>query len=200
VTVPYRQVRATYTDTTITVYQAYGPEIAEPALATGRFVAPFERDRMTWIKPSFRWMMYRCGFATKPGQERVLAVEITRAGFEWALANACLSHFDRDRYASREAWSELLHTSSVRVQWDPERSLAMAALPYRSVQVGLSAEAVARYVDEWTVAIQDATPVAGAVRAALAAGDAEGAAGLLPEERPYPLPEGIAAHVGADPG
>jgi hypothetical protein len=88
VTVPARQIRARFTAETITVYQAYPPEIALPALDAGRFVAPFERDRMTWIKPSFLWMMYRCGWASKPGQEHVLAVEITRAGFEWALAGA----------------------------------------------------------------------------------------------------------------
>ena len=58
----------------LTVYQAYPPEIADAAVAAGRFVPPFKRERMTWIKPSFRWMMYRCGWATKPGQERVLAV------------------------------------------------------------------------------------------------------------------------------
>ncbi len=47
---------------------------------------------MTWIKPSFRWMMYRCGWATKVDQETVLAVEITRRdGFESALRGACLS-------------------------------------------------------------------------------------------------------------
>ena len=43
---------------------------------------------MTWIKPSFLWMMYRCGWGLKEGQETVLAVEITREGFEWAL-RAC---------------------------------------------------------------------------------------------------------------
>jgi len=71
-------VRAGFTTETITVYQAYPAEIALPAVAAGRFVPPFKRDRMTWIKPSFRWMMYRCGWGTKPGQEHVLAVEITR--------------------------------------------------------------------------------------------------------------------------
>jgi hypothetical protein len=88
VTVPARQVRAKYSADTIIVYQAYPPEIAEPALAAGRFVAPFKRDRMTWVKPSFLWMMYRCGWATEPGQEHVLAIEITRSGFERALARA----------------------------------------------------------------------------------------------------------------
>src|SRR5689334_19006154 len=101
VSVPARQIRAVYTAETITVYQAYPPEIAEPALAAGRLVPPFKRDRMTWIKPSFLWTMYRCGWATKPGQERVLAVEITRAGFEWALGRACLSHYDPRLHSDR---------------------------------------------------------------------------------------------------
>src|SRR4051812_5401301 len=81
VRVPTRQVRAVWTAETITVYQAYPVEIAGPAVAAGRFVPPFKPDRMTWIKPSFLWMMYRCGWATKAGQERVLAVELTRTGF-----------------------------------------------------------------------------------------------------------------------
>ena len=84
-----------FDDATIVVYQAYSPAIADAALTAGTFVAPFKRDRMTWVKPSFLWMMYRCGWATKPGQERVLAVRLSRAGFEEALAAACLSHFDR---------------------------------------------------------------------------------------------------------
>ncbi|MEU2335958.1 DUF4291 family protein [Streptomyces sp. NPDC013172] len=44
-----RIVRAEYTDSTVAVYQAYPQEIAEPALRAGTFVAPFKRDRMTWI-------------------------------------------------------------------------------------------------------------------------------------------------------
>ncbi|MEO3742514.1 DUF4291 domain-containing protein [Plantactinospora sp. B5E13] len=195
--VPQRQVRAGYTAETITVYQAYSPPIAGPAVANGRFVPPFKRERMTWIKPSFRWMMYRCGWAGKPGQETVLAIEITRAGFEWALAHACLSHYDRDRHASRTAWAEQLRASPVRVQWDPERSLDLRPLDHRSIQVGLSGPAVARYVDGWTVGITDVTATAHAIRAALRAGDRDTAMGLLPPERPYPLPDEVAAVVGA---
>lgn len=33
-------------------------------------------------------MMYRCGWASKPNQERVLAVRIKREGFEKILAEA----------------------------------------------------------------------------------------------------------------
>jgi hypothetical protein len=42
-----RVVRAAHTDSTITVYQAYPQEIAEPALRARTFVAPFKRERMT---------------------------------------------------------------------------------------------------------------------------------------------------------
>jgi hypothetical protein len=157
---PQHQIRALYDDETITVYQAYPASIAEPAVRAGRFVPPFKRDRMTWIKPSFFWMMYRSGWATKQDQEHVLAVRITRAGFEWALANACLSHYDPSVHPDQKTWSRQLKTSPVRIQWDPERSPALSPLPYRSLQVGLSGVAVDRYVDEWIVGITDVTDIA----------------------------------------
>ncbi|WP_199484837.1 DUF4291 family protein [Actinomadura craniellae] len=58
-----REIRADHDRDTIVVYQAYGPAIARPALAAQRFVPPFSTGRMTWIKPSFRWLMHR-----RPGQ------------------------------------------------------------------------------------------------------------------------------------
>jgi hypothetical protein len=199
VAVPYRQVRAAYTADAVTVYQAYPPEIADPAAAAGRFVPPFKRDRMTWIKPSFRWMMYRCGWGSKPGQERVLAIDISRAGLEWALGRACLSHYDPDLYADRAAWAERLRVSPVRVQWDPERSLRLAPLDHRSLQVGLAGEAVTRYVDEWIVGITDVTALAHRVRDLVRSGDEAAAAAALPPERPYPLPAEVTATIGASP-
>ncbi|WP_091672437.1 DUF4291 domain-containing protein [Micromonospora auratinigra] len=199
-TVPRQQIRAAFTADTLTVYQAYPPEIADAALAAGRFVAPFKRERMTWIKPSFRWMMYRCGWALKPGQDRVLAVEISRTGFAWALSRAALSGYDARLHADRAAWRRQLKHSPVRVQWDPERSLRLAPLPYRAVQVGLTGEAVHRYVDDWIVGLRDVTPLARAVHDRLTAGDEPGAAALLPVERPYPLPVEVARVIDADPG
>ncbi|WP_433256801.1 DUF4291 domain-containing protein [Streptosporangium sp. CA-135522] len=193
---PYRQIRAAYTQETVTLYQAYDPHIAGPAVTAQRFVAPFKRERMTWIKPSFLWMMYRCGWAAKPGQARVLAIDITRDGFEWALAHACLSHHDGDLHGDRDAWAARLRESPVRIQWDPERDLHLNALPYRSIQIGLSREAVHRYVDEWTVAITDVTDRARDVHAAVRNGDAGKATDLLPVERPYPVPADLARTIG----
>ena len=70
-------IRASYSEHTVRVYQAYRPEIAKPALEAGRFVPPFKMPT-TSTKPSFNWMMYRSGYASKPGQEFVLGVDITR--------------------------------------------------------------------------------------------------------------------------
>ncbi|GAA4413772.1 DUF4291 domain-containing protein [Actinokineospora soli] len=177
------QVRAVFDDRTITVYQAYSPAIADAALAAGTFVPPFKRERMTWIKPSFLWMMYRCGYATKPGQERVLAIRITREGFQWALDHSCPSSPGDLDHAE---WKRRLRTSPVRVQWDPERGLKHQALPHRSLQVGLSGEAVDHYVDRWIVDLADVTSLARSIGEAVRAGDLAAAEAALPPERPYP--------------
>lgn len=198
--IPSRQIRAAHTDSTVTVYQAYRPGIGEYAARHGRFPEAWSRSRMTWIKPSFLWMMYRCGWGRKEGQERVLALDITREGFDWALRNACLSHYDRAAHADREAWAARLRESPVRVQWDPERDLDLRPLPYRSLQVGLSGRAARLYADEWLVAVRDVTVLAGQVHTLLCAGDRTGAAALLPPESPYPLDDTTAGLIGAGAG
>ncbi|MFJ9414887.1 DUF4291 domain-containing protein [Streptomyces sp. NPDC101227] len=187
---PLRRIRALHTERTVTVYQAYAPALGVPAARDGRFPAAWKRERMTWIKPSFLWMMYRCGWGAKESQETVLAIEIDRAGFDWALGNACLSHYDAAEHADRAAWTRQLKASPARVQWDPERDLQLAALPYRSLQLGLAGEASRRYADEWTVSITDVTPLAQEIRALVRAGEGAAAAALLPQERPYPAPGG----------
>ncbi|AKA01217.1 hypothetical protein SAZ_00605 [Streptomyces noursei ZPM] len=192
-----RFVRAQYTADTITVYQAYPPQIALPAVTTGKFVAPFKRDRMTWIKPSFRWMMYRSGWATKPGQERVLAIQISRTGFEWALRHACLSHFEPGLHGSESAWRSLKSSSPVRVQWDPERATDLSPLADRAIQVGLSGEAVDLYVDQWITEIRDITPLVRAIHEDVQAGRQDSADAAVPAEVCYPLPSDIRSRLGS---
>ncbi|WNM29854.1 DUF4291 domain-containing protein [Streptomyces sp. Li-HN-5-11] len=192
---PQREIRAAYADSTITVYQAYAPEIGLPAVQEGRFPTAWKRDRMTWIKPSFLWMMYRCGWGTKEGQETVLAVEISRDGFDWALRHACLSSYVRGVHPDRAAWQRQLQRAPARVQWDPERDLHLQPLPYRSLQLGLSSEAARRYTDEWTVAIRDVTPLAHEIHALVNGGELDSATRLLPQERPYPVEEQVLGHL-----
>lgn len=183
-TPPQNQIRAVFDDETITVYQAYSPAIALPAVKHQKFVSPFKMERMTWIKPSFLWMMYRCGWAQKEGQEHVLAIKIKRKGFQWALDNSCLSHFDSEIHKSQEEWKETLLKSPVRIQWDPERDIHLEKLDYRSIQIGLSGTAVEKYVNEWIVSITDVTPLCREIYS-LIGEDVEKALGLLPEEAVY---------------
>ena len=51
------KIRAFYTEDKIRVYQAYNEDIAREAIKRGTFGSNFKLDRMTWIKPSFLWMM-----------------------------------------------------------------------------------------------------------------------------------------------
>ena len=184
-TAPQYEIRAQHTASTVTVYQAYRPLIGLPAARDGRFPAAWKRDRMTWIKPSFLWMMYRCGWAAKEGQETVLAVEITREGFDWSLEHAELSHYVRGVHADRATWQRNLRRAPARIQWDPERDLHLNPLPYRSLQLGLSGEAARRYADEWTVSIRDVTPLAREIHGLVRAGEHGAASALLPAEHPY---------------
>lgn len=190
--IPERQIRALYDHTTIRVYQAYSDVIAHSILNAGRFIAPpFKLNRMTWIKPSFLWMMYRCGWAIKLGQTRILAIDITREGFEWALAHSCLSHFDQATHGSYNEWYRLKELNPVRVQWDPERDILMNRLKYRCIQVGLSGNAIVEYMNYWTVRIEDITDTVVILRTL-----DEKESKLLPIEHPYPLKQHLAYRIG----
>ena len=84
-------IRADFDASTITVYQAYSPAIADAAVAAGRFVEPFSFRRMTWVKPSLLWLAHRSNWARSRGQERILAVRMTRTGWDAALGEGVLT-------------------------------------------------------------------------------------------------------------
>ncbi|WP_335936201.1 DUF4291 domain-containing protein [Streptomyces sp. PTD5-9] len=185
---PRYRIHAQYDARTIVVYQAYSPAIADPCLRAGRFVAPFSFHRMTWIKPSFLWLMHRSNWARKAGQERVLAVRITRDGWEEALSSAVLTTSDPAAVAQ----------APVHVQWDPERSLRGAALNHYSIQVGVGRGLIRAFAEEWVVDLTDITPRVRAITAARQNGRAARAQRLLPPERPYPVPAALAKRLLID--
>ncbi|WP_405991232.1 DUF4291 family protein [Streptomyces sp. NBC_00986] len=129
------------------------------------------------------------------GQETVLAVEITRHGFEWVLGHPCLSSYVRGVHPDRAAWQRQLRRAPARVQWDPERDLHLRPLPYRSLQLGLSGEAVGCYADEWTVSPQDVTPLVREIHALVNGSEQDSAARLLPQKHPCPVGDGLLAHL-----
>jgi hypothetical protein len=181
------EIRADYDRDTIAIYQAYSPAIADAALKAGKFVPPFSFQRMTWIKPSFPWLMHRSNWGQKSGQERVLCVRVTRSGWEKALSLAVLTSFVPGVFTNPDEWAKQFAAAQVHLQWDPERSLRGAGLPYYSIQVGLSRHVIREYVEEWVAQLEDYTPRVRKIYDLLQSGQADKAKRLLPPERVYPV-------------
>ncbi|MDX7990262.1 DUF4291 domain-containing protein [Xenorhabdus sp. psl] len=146
----------------IRVYQAYSDSIADSVIKNGTFVSPpFSMSRMTWIKPSFLWMMYRSGWAKKDeGQKRILAIDLTHEGFKEIIQQGVISHFDPNFFDSKEKWKEKVQASDIVIQWDPERDIALNKLEQRTIQIGLRNKAVENYVNHWIIKIIDVTELA----------------------------------------
>ena len=195
---PQRQIRADFDRDSVVVYQAYSHQIADAALKAGRFVPPFSFKRMTWIKPSFLWLMHRSNWGRKGNQERTLAVRISREGWEKALSKAVLTSFEPKLHASPEEWARQLDEAEVHLQWDPERSFRGAGLPWYSIQVGLSRHVITEFVEEWTLGIEDLTPTVTKIREMQREGKGDKAERHLPPERVYPVPEALKARLLLD--
>jgi len=131
-------ILAHHDDTSVVVYQAYRPAIGRYAIEHGHFGGPdYSFNRMSWIKPNFLWMMYRCGWGLKAGQEVILGLRIRRAFFDAVLDAAVSSAFDATAHATPQAWQDAVAASEVRRQWDPDHAPSGAKLPRRAIQLGL---------------------------------------------------------------
>lgn len=193
-----RHIMAHYDDDSIVVYQAYRPSIGEYAAEHQRFGGDWSFSRMSWIKPNFLWMMYRCGWAEKPGQEVVLAIRLDRRGFDEILAAAVHSSHDADAYPSHAAWKERVASSDVRLQWDPDHDPRGAKLARRAIQLGLRGPVLRDYATRYCLGIED---ISGFVREQ---GELVRSGRLdhleLPSERVYPVEDpAVARHLGLSP-
>jgi hypothetical protein len=193
---PMHEIRADFNATTIVVYQAFSVEIAAPALKAQTFVEPFSFTRMTWIKPSFLWLMERSRWGQSKGQDCILAIRITREGFERALRLSVLTSPDKKIHQSTEQWELEMKSAPVMVQWDPERSLHGQKLMHRSLQVGVGRSQLTDYTQRWITEIRDLTALTQKLRELRRTGDYKLAERLLPVQRPYPTPLDIKRRLG----
>jgi hypothetical protein len=187
-----RQILAAFDEGGVFVYQAFRPETVEAALAKGTFDKGFSLDRMTWIKPSFGWMLYRSGYAMKHRQQRILKIKLRHEGFRTILGRAVPTVYKPHLYATVEDWQSALRRCEVRVQWDPDRDLALRRLERRAIQLGIEGQTVKQYVDEWIIGLEDVTPLAHAIKEAVERRDEPPP---VPEERVYPLDEELARRL-----
>ncbi len=143
----------------IVVYQAYNNQIADYAIKH-QFLGGthYSYNRMSWIKPNFLWMMYRCGWASKENQERVLAIWINKTDFENILDQAVFSSFDPKYYTSHEDWKKQLNEKEVRLQWDPDHDPFGKKLTRRAIQIGMKGKVLEQFGKQLIKKIEDITP------------------------------------------
>lgn len=151
-----RHILASYDAETIIVYQAFNEAIASYAVEHQAFVGcpAYSTTRMTWIKTNFLWMMYRCGWATKDaGQHRVLAIRLSRDGFEEIMRRSVIT--THGTHATDE-WKRQLESSEVRLQWDPDHFPSGDKCLRRAIQLGIKGRTLHDF-HSYIVGIEDIT-------------------------------------------
>lgn len=142
----------------IVVYQAYNEAIANYAVQHQKLGgAHFSYSRMSWIKPNFLWMMFRCGWAQKENQERILALWISKKDFVSILEGAVYSTFQESVYGSIENWKNELTSKDVRLQWDPDHDPFGNKLERRAIQLGLKDNTLKAFGEQMIQKFEDIT-------------------------------------------
>ncbi len=150
-------ILAQFDDDSVVVYQAFNAVTAAHAVEHQQLGGPrYSLQRMSWIKPNFMWMMYRCSWLEADAEQaRVLAIRINRGFFDELLAKAVASSFRASGMESEEAWKRAVKGSNVRLQWDPDHGPSGQKLERRAVQLGLRGDMLRRFVFEETRSIED---------------------------------------------
>lgn len=147
-------ILAQFDNDSIVVYQAYNEQIANALVRNQNFhsseclKAGFKLTRMTWIKTNFLWMMYRSGWATKPNQERILAITLSCEGFNSILKLAVSS----SKLCEKDF-------NLVRLQWDPDHELdySKVATGRKAIQLGIRGDYLMKLSKEYIKSIKDIT-------------------------------------------
>jgi hypothetical protein len=153
-----QHILAQQSQNSIIVYQAFNPAIANYAVEHQQFGGPaYSFTRMSWIKPNFLWMMYRCGWAQKENQQHVLAIWIKPTDFDYILSQAAYSSYKEGVYESRETWKQHLEETAVRLQWDPDHDPHGKPKQRRAIQLGMKGDVLKTFCTEMILKIEDIT-------------------------------------------
>lgn len=153
-----KEIFAKYDSQHIRVYQAYNPTIVQEAVKLQTFGDSFNLNRMTWIKPSFLWLMYRSNWGTKKNQECILALDIYRESFDELLRKAVLTSPNTKIYNGSE-WEKAFKETSVYCQWDTDRSINGSVLNRTAIQIGLKGDILKDLIVNGIYKIEDLTPL-----------------------------------------
>lgn len=153
-----REIFAQYDRQCIRVYQAYNPIIAKEAISLQTFGENFDVNRMTWIKPSFLWLMHRSNWGTKKNQECILAIDVYQSKFNEILQKAVLTSPDSKSYTGIQ-WEKAFDETTVYCQWDSDRNINGNAINRAAIQIGLKRNTLREFLDTGICRIEDLTPL-----------------------------------------
>ncbi|MCP4442321.1 MAG: DUF4291 domain-containing protein [Aureispira sp.] len=180
-------VYAASDDEGVWVYQAFRPKIVEYAVQHGTFGKGFGLDRMSWIKPSLGWMLRRSKYATKHRMTAIAKIKLSHQGWLELLRQSIPTHFDANLFETEHQWQKALNNSHVIHQWDPERDLQGKRLQRQAIQIGLRADALLKYVQDYIIGVEDITDLA--LEIGKVAKLANPRYPKVPIEVPYALPQ-----------
>ena len=101
-------------------------------------------------------------------------------------------------FETQEAFKLELERSSVRIQWDPERNYSLEPIEnIKTIQIGLSKEAIQLYVSDWIQNMEDITEYCHELYTLLCEEKHEEVELRLPNEKLFILPEYIKTRIAA---
>ena len=142
----------------IILYQAFNSQITQYAMSNQKFGGQnYSFNRMSWIKPGFLWMMYRAGWASKENQQHILAITLPIVHFKKILAQATITSYNAQLFATAEEWKSELEKTEIRLQWDPDHDPFGTKEKRKAIQIGMKGEMLKKFCTEWLIKIEDIT-------------------------------------------
>ncbi|MGB0521777.1 MAG: DUF4291 family protein [Flammeovirgaceae bacterium] len=189
-----KKVMAAFDEEGVYVYQAFKPKVVAIAVEKGTFGKGFGLDRITWIKPSFAWMLQRSKYATKHRMEAIAKIKLSHEAWLEILTQSVETQYTGKYWETEDEWQRQLNKSDVIHQWDPERDLVGRKLDQAAIQIGIRGEVIRKYVSEYIIGVEDVTDLAKTIGKSVKL--RRNQFPQVPLEKTYPISDALALKLG----
>ncbi|MBT28547.1 MAG: hypothetical protein CMO01_02720 [Thalassobius sp.] len=183
-----------YDEEGVFVYQAFKPETVEIAVKLGTFGKGFGLDRITWIKPSFCWVLRRTKYATKNRMQGIARIKISHEAFLEILNQSVETMWNENLYPNQDNWQTEINKSDVIHQWDPERDVIGKRLNRQAIQIGIRGEVIKKYVSDYIIGVEDVSQLVREIGAVKKKGSSKYPE--IPEEKEYAISDELFKKLG----
>jgi len=169
-------LNASFDDTTVVTYQAFGEAMAAELLERGGLGGSWRYDRHTRLTMDWAFIADRYAFGDRLARSRILAIEVSRRGFDAILTAALTMEWNEGLYKTRAGWRLATRFAPVLVEWSTDTPRLVVHGPL-----------VRQLATEWVTGLRDVTDAFRAVRD-------DGV--VPPTERRYPIGDDVSARLG----